>query len=171
MAAIDRIIRAGVIVAGIILVGGCAANSQSLDTAARGSSSHDASTTARTPSSTASETLSSSTSLDTSELPPTVPSSTHLTPVDVVCDLVANPNTNTSEPVVVIKGSVNCAEALAVARDYLAAIHRGEPEGQGLFATIRGWDCALPYVPGRSHADSYLQCTDPTGGNSVRIGN
>lgn len=170
MAVIDRIIRAGVIVAGIFLVGGCAANSQSPDSAA-GSSSQDASTTSSAPSSTSSGMLSSSTPSDTSELPTAVPSSTHLTPVDVMCDLVANPNTNTSEPVVVLKGSVNCAEALAVARDYLAAIHRGEPEGQGLFATIRGWDCAWPYVPGRSHAGSYLECTDPTGDNSVRIGN
>lgn len=31
MAVIDRIVRAGVIVAGIVLVGGCAANSQSHD--------------------------------------------------------------------------------------------------------------------------------------------
>ena len=170
MAVIDRIVRIGVIVAGIVLVGGCAANSQSPGSAAD-SSSQDTSTTTSAPSSTSSETAFSSTPSDTSEAPPAVPSSTHLTSVDVMCDLIANPNTNTSEPVVVLKGSVNCAAALAVARDYLAAIQRGEPEGQGQFATIRGWGCTWPYVPGRSHADSSRECTEPTGDNSVRIGN
>ncbi|GAA1481572.1 hypothetical protein GCM10009624_20120 [Gordonia sinesedis] len=90
--------------------------------------------------------------------------------MDGTCDVVTNPTTNIPEPVVVLEGSVNCTEALVVVREYLAAIQRGEAEGQGLFATIRGWDCVWPYVPGRTHAESYRKCTDPTGKNSVRIG-
>ncbi|MGV9796235.1 hypothetical protein [Gordonia sp. NPDC003422] len=171
MATIDWIVRTGVIgagIAGIVLVGGCAATSQSPDSAPA-SSAHTAHI--ETGATTTTPSAGRTTDSGTAGAPSDIPSSTHLTPVDVMCDLVANPNTNTSEPVVVLKGSVNCAEALAVARDYLAAIQRGEPEGQGMFATIRGWDCAWPYVPGRSHAESYLECTDPTGDNSVRIGN
>lgn len=166
MATIDRFVRAGAIMAGVVLVGGCAATSQSPSSVPASSLQTASVAASATPTPTRSSTPSSWVD------PPSVTTSaTHLTPVGVMCDLVANPGTDTSRPVVVLKGRVNCAEALAVARDYLAAIQRGETEGQGLFATIRGWSCVWPYVPGRSHVESYLQCTDPTGDNSVRIGN
>lgn len=166
MATSDRILRAGIAAAGFLLVGGCTATSQPPNDAST-SSSPPVSTPATTPVTSSDEPTSAS---PTDSAPSVISPTTPLTPADGMCDMVANPNTNTSEPVVVLEGRVNCAEALAVARDYLAAIQRGEPEGQGLFATIRGWDCVWPYVPGRSHADYYLKCTDPTGDNSIRIG-
>ncbi|WP_341257965.1 MULTISPECIES: hypothetical protein [Gordonia] len=108
----------------------------------------------------------------TSTITEPAPTSTKkLTPVDIMCDLVPNPNNNMSEPVVVLQGEVDCAEALSVARGYLAGIKAGKPEGQGQFLTVQGWDCNWPYVDGRSHADSYLKCVDPTGANAIRIGN
>ncbi|MDL9935441.1 hypothetical protein QSJ18_01645 [Gordonia sp. ABSL1-1] len=84
--------------------------------------------------------------------------------------MLTNPRTGIASPVAVLEGSVDCAEALAVARDYEAAIALGTPEGQGLFLTVRGWACSWPYLAGRSHAESYLKCTDPTGNNAIRIG-
>lgn len=97
--------------------------------------------------------------------------SKELTPLDVVCDLISNPNTGRTSPVAVLEGAVHCDEAMSVARDYLAGIAAGRQQGQGAFLTIRGWDCSWPYVDGRSHADSYLKCVDPTGLNAIRIGN
>ncbi|GAB17816.1 hypothetical protein GOEFS_039_00510 [Gordonia effusa NBRC 100432] len=94
-----------------------------------------------------------------------------MTPIGIMCDLVPNPNTGLSTPVVVLTGKVDCSEALSVARDYLAGIKAGKPAGQGQFMTVRGWDCNWPYVDGRSHADSYLKCVDASGSNSIRIGN
>lgn len=87
-----------------------------------------------------------------------------------MCDLVPDQNNNRSEPVVVIQGAVDCSEALSVARDYLAGIKAGTPEGQGMFLTVQGWSCSWPYVDGRSHADSYFKCVDPSGANAIRIG-
>lgn len=80
-------------------------------------------------------------------------------------------------PVVVTAGSVDCGTALKVAAAYSAAIDAGAdptstdpavPQGQGLFATILGWDCSWPMAPGRSHADSPLACTH--GSAALRIG-
>ena len=34
---------------------------------------------------------------------------------------------------------------------------------------IDGWNCSWPYLPDRSHTDSYLQCVDPTG-NAIKFG-
>lgn len=64
-----------------------------------------------------------------------------------------------SLPVVVLVGQVDCAEALAIADAYLndPAVVK---QGQGQFADVGGWACSWPYVVGRSHADSYLQCSD-----------
>lgn len=66
---------------------------------------------------------------------------------------------NAPLPVVVLTGEVDCAVAVAVADRYV-----NDPtvvaQGQGRFATVDGWRCKWPYVPGRSHAESYLQCDD-----------
>lgn len=143
---------------------GCADASQSETSA---SSAATATTTTPADSTTAATT------------PATTPESTvrplttskKLTPADIMCDLVPNPNDNKSTPVVVLQGQVDCSQALSVARDYLAGIKAGEAEGQGLFLTVQGWDCNWPYVEGRSHAESYLKCVDPSRANAIRIGN
>ncbi|WP_305094528.1 hypothetical protein [Prescottella sp. R16] len=65
----------------------------------------------------------------------------------------------TALPVVVLDGAVDCEAALAIADRYLND-PTVEAQGQGRYAKIDGWMCMWPYVPGRSHADSYLQCDD-----------
>lgn len=76
-----------------------------------------------------------------------------------------------SLPVAVLVGQVDCAEALAVADKYVndPAVVK---QGQGHFADVDGWSCSWPYVDGRSHADSYLKCSDDpiVSSNSFRIG-
>lgn len=91
------------------------------------------------------------------------------TPAGVICDLVSSDATGQTLPVAVLTGAVDCAVAVPVADRYLNDIDL-YIEGQGRRATIDGWTCLWPYVEGRSHADSYLSCTDPTGAGSIRIG-
>ena len=76
--------------------------------------------------------------------------------------------TGAVQPVIVLTGSIECATALAVSERYLNDASVAS-EGQGRFATIDGWHCNWPYVDGRSHAESYLQCTDAAQ-NSFKIG-
>lgn len=74
-------------------------------------------------------------------------------------------------PVAVLAGEVDCGWAVELATSYLH-----DPsvvkEGQGQYAQIDGWMCMWPYVEGRSHAESYLQCdNDPVNPvDSFRIG-
>lgn len=58
---------------------------------------------------------------------------------------------------------------MRIAGRYLGDISAGTAQGQGKFATEDDWQCDAPYAPGNSHADSYLQCTDPAQ-NSFTIG-
>lgn len=98
--------------------------------------------------------------VEITEAPRTEPSATGAGPrtagVGERCGEVVG---NTPLPVVVLTGEVDCAVAVAVADRYV-----NDPtvvaQGQGRFATVDGWRCMWPYVPGRSHAESYLQCDD-----------
>lgn len=84
------------------------------------------------------------------------------------CGTVIPHATGAVQPVIVLTGSIECATALAVSERYLNDASVAS-EGQGRFATIDGWHCNWPYVDGRSHAESYLQCTD-VAQNSFQIG-
>lgn len=86
---------------------------------------------------------------------------------NTMCDLV--PSATKSLPVIVLSGHIQCEEALDVATRYLAADN--QRTGQGMFLTIDRWSCSWPYVEGRTHADSYYQCTDHASGDSFKIGN
>lgn len=76
-----------------------------------------------------------------------------------------------SSPVIVLKGEVDCDVALRVADRYMND-PTVDAQGQGRFAIVDGWNCSWPYVEGRSHAESYLHCSDDpiTPANSFKIG-
>lgn len=158
-----------VAVAAATIITGCSTDSGNSATPSHSVATPSA-TSPSTPQATSSAASSptTTTSADVNDQPPAQPS--RLTPAGVVCDMIANPNTNSTRPVVVLEGEVNCDEAMAVASRYLDGIKSGDTQGQGAFLTVEGWECSWPYVEGRSHADSYLKCVDPTGSNAIRIG-
>jgi len=71
-------------------------------------------------------------------------------------------------PVIVLNGNPDCMTAVQVASDYLT---RPRPTDLGTLQlmNINGWQCSVPLLPGRSHADSYLECDQS--GDSFKIGN
>ena len=91
-----------------------------------------------------------------------------LPPTSAQCGIVTNNLNGATAPVIIIAGTPSCPAALSISDRYLND-HTVAAQGQGRFAVIDGWNCSWPYLPDRSHADSYLQCVDPTG-NAVKIG-
>ncbi|MFC9361294.1 hypothetical protein ACFTZB_32540 [Rhodococcus sp. NPDC057014] len=91
-----------------------------------------------------------------------------LPPTSAQCGTVTNNLNGATAPVIIIAGTPNCPTALSISDRYLND-RTIATQGQGRFAVIDGWHCNWPYLPDRSHADSYLQCVDPTG-NAVKIG-
>jgi len=85
------------------------------------------------------------------------------------CGAIVLSTTGATTPVIVLRGQVACPTAKRVAEGYSTAISAGKAQGQGLYATVQGWNCSWPYVAGRSHANSYLMCADPKG-NQFKIG-
>ena len=79
---------------------------------------------------------------------------------NTLCGTVATGN-RPAQPVAVLSGRVDCGAAMTIADKYLSGVDRGQAQGQGLRLDVSGWSCFWPYVPGRSHADSYLQCDAP----------
>jgi len=92
-----------------------------------------------------------------------------LAPAGTTCGTLPSVGGGNAQPVVVLAGALPCATAMRIGGRYLADIRAGTAQGQGQFATEDSWQCDWPYVPGRSHANSYLQCTDPAQ-NSFKIG-
>jgi hypothetical protein len=88
-------------------------------------------------------------------------------PPGTLCGHIQN-SMGTSLPVIVLNGDPDCFTAVQVAQDYVTGPH---PEDGGTLQlqTVRGWKCYVPLLPGRSHADSYLEC-DGDGG-AVKMGN
>ena len=88
-------------------------------------------------------------------------------PMGTTCGTVVDVPGRT-QPVVVLNGDVDCATAMRVADRYLhdPSVQKSGSSGQ---ATVDGWQCSAPVLPGRSRADSYLECD--LGGNGFRIGN
>ena len=91
-----------------------------------------------------------------------------LPPTSARCGTVTNNLNGATAPVIIIAGTPSCPAALSISDRYLND-RTIATQGQGRFAVIDGWHCNWPYLPDRSHADSYLQCVDPTG-NAVKIG-
>ena len=87
-------------------------------------------------------------------------------PPGTLCGHVQNRG-GVSLPVIVLNGDVDCATAVNVAADYL----RNPPSGGGtlMLENVDGWTCDAPLLPGRSHADSYLECDQASSG--FKIGN
>ncbi len=88
-------------------------------------------------------------------------------PAGSLCGNVQN-RAGISEPVIVLKGDVDCSTALDVANGYLYG-PRPTDGGTLQLTNVNGWQCSVPLVAGRSHADSYLECDQA--GNGFKIGN
>jgi hypothetical protein len=88
-------------------------------------------------------------------------------PPGTLCGHVQN-SMGMSLPVIVLNGDPDCSAAVGVAQDYVTG-PRPADGGTLQLQTVRGWQCSVPLLPGRSHADSYLECDG--GGGAVKIGN
>jgi hypothetical protein len=74
-----------------------------------------------------------------------------------------------TQPVVVLKGDVDCASAIRIANRYFHDDSVPKGDGSGTEATVEGWRCWIPVLPGRAHVDSYVECE--SAGNGFRVGN
>jgi hypothetical protein len=88
-------------------------------------------------------------------------------PPGTLCGHVAN-SMGTFLPVIVLNGNPDCVDAVHAASDYLTGPHPADG-GTLQLENVDGWKCYAPLLPGRSHADSYLEC-DGDGG-AVKMGN
>lgn len=76
--------------------------------------------------------------------------------------------TGVALPVIVLNGNPDCMTAVQVASDYLTGPRLADG-GTLQLQNVDGWQCDVPLLPGRSHADSYMECDQS--GNSFKIGN
>jgi hypothetical protein len=88
-------------------------------------------------------------------------------PPGTLCGHVQN-RMGASLPVIVLNGNPDCADGVHAASDYLTEPHPADG-GTLQLMNVDGWKCYSPLLPGRSHADSYLEC-DGDGG-AVKMGN
>jgi hypothetical protein len=87
-------------------------------------------------------------------------------PPGTLCGHVAN-SMGSYLPVTVLSGNPDCVDAVHAASDYLTGPHPADG-GTLQMMNVDGFKCYAPLVPGRSHADSYLEC-DGDGG-AVKLG-
>jgi hypothetical protein len=87
-------------------------------------------------------------------------------PAGTLCGHVEN-SLGVALPVIVLNGDPDCVTAVNVASDYLTGPRTGS--GTLMLENVDGWKCYSPLLPGRSHADSYLECDQS--GNGFKIGN
>ncbi|KXP08816.1 hypothetical protein [Tsukamurella pseudospumae] len=78
------------------------------------------------------------------------------------CGTVTSP-TGANEYIYIDTGTVDCAEALAVAREYNAAITAGRTEGRGLHYRTGEWSCALRISQAPSSSEAMIGCSNATG--------
>ena len=88
-------------------------------------------------------------------------------PPGTLCGHIQN-SMGTFLPVIVLNGDPDCFIAVHVAQDYLTG-PRPVDGGTLQLEAVRGWKCYVPLLPGRSHADSYLECDGDAG--AVKMGN
>lgn len=88
-------------------------------------------------------------------------------PPGTLCGHVEN-SMGTYLPVTVLSGNPDCVDAVHAASDYLTGPHPADG-GTLQLMNVDGFKCYSPLLPGRSHADSYLEC-DGDGG-AVKMGN
>ncbi|KAA2252863.1 hypothetical protein F0L68_34430 [Solihabitans fulvus] len=69
-----------------------------------------------------------------------------------------------------VSGEIGCPAAIDIADRYQAAVKAGQAQGQGLFWNSGEWSCSWPYLDGRPHSESPLQCERTTDKRTVRIG-
>lgn len=78
------------------------------------------------------------------------------------CGTVASP-TGAKEYIYIDTGTLDCAEALAVAREYNAAIAAGRTEGRGLHYRTGQWSCTLRISQAPSSSEAMIGCRNATG--------
>jgi len=88
-------------------------------------------------------------------------------PPGTLCGHVQN-RVGVSLPVIVLSGDPDCVTAVHVASDYVNG-PRDSDGGTLQLQNVDGWQCEVPLLPGRSHADSYLECDQS--GSGFKIGN
>jgi|SRR6185437_8494839 len=74
-----------------------------------------------------------------------------------------------TQPVIVLKGDVDCPTALRIANRYNHDPSVPHADGSSAQATVEGWQCSIPLLPGRAHADSYEECD--LGAEAFKVGN
>jgi hypothetical protein len=89
-------------------------------------------------------------------------------PTGTTCGTVVDVPGRT-QPVVVLKGDVDCPNAIRIANRYFHDPSVQTSDGSSAQATVEGWQCWIPVLPGRTHADSYAECD--LGSNGFRVGN
>jgi hypothetical protein len=88
-------------------------------------------------------------------------------PPGTLCGHVEN-RLGVALPVIVLNGNPDCMTAVQVASDYVNGT-RPTDSGTLQLQNVDGWQCYVPLLPGRSHADSYLECDQS--GSGFKIGN
>lgn len=88
-------------------------------------------------------------------------------PPGTLCGHVEN-SLGVAQPVIVLNGDPDCMTAVQVASDYVTG-PRSADGGTLQLQNVDGWQCYVPLLPGRSHADSYLECDQS--GSGFKIGN
>lgn len=88
-------------------------------------------------------------------------------PPGTLCGHVEN-RQGVALPVIVLNGNPDCVTAVQVASDYVNGT-RPADSGTLQAQNVNGWQCYVPLLPGRSHADSYLECDQS--GSGFKIGN
>ncbi len=78
------------------------------------------------------------------------------------CGVVASP-TGAKEYIYIDTGTLDCAEALAMAREYNAAIAAGHTEGRGLHYRSGQWSCTLRIAGEPSSSEAMIGCRNATG--------
>jgi hypothetical protein len=73
-----------------------------------------------------------------------------------------------TQPVVVLKGDVDCPTAMRIANRYFHDPSVPQGDGSSAEATVEGWQCLIPVLPGRTHANSYAECD--LAGSGFRMG-
>jgi hypothetical protein len=89
-------------------------------------------------------------------------------PAGTTCGTVTDVPGRT-QPVVVLKGDVDCSTAIRIANRYFHDPSVPKSDGSSAEATVEGWQCLIPVLPGRTHADSYGECD--LAGSGFRMGN
>jgi hypothetical protein len=98
----------------------------------------------------------------------TIPSDAFAAPAGTACGTVVD-NYGATQPVTVLKGDVDCPTATDIANSYFHDPAVVKADWSTAAATVDGWQCSFPDIPGRPHDEAYLECD--LGDNGFQVGN